>query len=94
MRSLGVVPALVAAAVFGGCHNACQDVCARMKAYAEEDCGITVPDAELAACFDSQTDLDPEDAKACRDYGDPAAIESQWSCEDLAVYWAPPAAES
>ena len=91
MRSLGVVAAWVTATVLGGCHNACQDVCARMKAYAEEDCGITVPDAELQECFDSQKDLDPEDAKACRDYGAPAAIENQWTCEDLRVYWAAPA---
>ncbi len=88
MRSLGIVVAL-AASVMGGCHNACQDVCKRMKAYAEEDCGITVPDAELDACYERQTSLDPEDAEACREYGDPAAIENQWSCEDLEVYWAP-----
>lgn len=71
-----------------GCHNPCQSVCTRMKNYAE-DCGIQVPDADLEACFERQKQIDHDDAKACRDYGDPAAIENQWSCEDLEVYWSP-----
>lgn len=71
-----------------GCHNPCQSICTRMKNYAEE-CGIQVPDSDLKACFESQKGVDGEDAKACREYGDPAAIENQWSCEDVAVYWTP-----
>jgi len=59
MRGSLVVAALLAATVLGACHNACQDVCVRMKEYAEEDCGIQVPDADPGRFFEVPTGLPP-----------------------------------
>ena len=79
--------ALVAAA----CQNPCAEICGRMADYAKE-CELPVSDAEVGACVDRMgQDLTSDDKQACRDYGDPEIIRNQWSCEDLAVYWAPSA---
>jgi hypothetical protein len=72
-----------------GCQNPCQQVCQRMADYATE-CGLAVSDGEVGACVDRMgQDLAPEDKQACRDFGDPDVIRTQWTCQDLAVYWAP-----
>jgi hypothetical protein len=75
------------AAIGGGCQNACQDICGRMAEYARE-CGYPVSDAEVSACVEQQgSDLDGEDRRACREFGDADVIRTQWSCEDLGDYW-------
>jgi hypothetical protein len=72
-----------------GCHNPCQEICARMADYATEDCGLPVSDGEIDTCMERQSSgLEKEDLEACRDYGDAEVIRAQWSCEDLAEYWA------
>jgi hypothetical protein len=82
----GVVFGLVALVLVGGCDNACQNVCRRMAAYAE-DCGLPVSDGEIDACVERQSAAEGEDLKACRQYGDPETIRQQWACEELASYW-------
>lgn len=57
-----------------------------LATYAEE-CGFTVSDAELDACIAGQKDAASEQKDACREYGDPAVIRNEWTCDDLAVYW-------
>ena len=82
--------ALAIAAIVGltaGCRNSCQEVCVRMADYAEE-CGFTVPEAELDACIEAQaSDLDAADKQACREFGTPELIRNEWTCDDLALYW-------
>lgn len=73
-------------ALAGGCRNACQDVCTQMADYAVE-CGFTVPDADLDACYARQKNPSGDDAKACRDYGDPTTLRNQWSCEEVSAYF-------
>ena len=77
------------ALLVSGCNNACQQVCVRMAAYADE-CGFKIPDAELDACVDgnSSTSLAAEDLQTCRDFGDAEMIRKQWDCDDLEAYWA------
>lgn len=76
--------AALALAALGGCRNACQDLCVRMANYAEE-CGFTVPDAELDACLEEQADA--EDRAVCRDFGSPQAIRDEWTCAEMGEYW-------
>lgn len=66
------------------CQTPCQRVCIRMADYAEE-CGFTVSDAELQTCLDEQADA--PDQGACRRAGDPQTIRSEWTCDDLAVFF-------
>lgn len=76
----------LAVVLLASCHNSCQNICHRMAAYGEE-CGLSIPDGEIAACIERQSSSEREDLKACRLYGDPESIRQQWSCEDLADYW-------
>jgi hypothetical protein len=93
MRGAFGIAAVAALLAGTGCKNSCQDICGRMADYAAEDCGFTVPDAEIDACVERMGQaLEPEDRKACRDFGDPDVIRSQWSCEEMANYWSPDAA--
>ncbi len=68
------------------CRNACQDVCKSMSEFALE-CGITVSDADLDACYSRQTNPERDDAKACREFGDLESIRNQWTCEDVGLYF-------
>ena len=82
------VLAIAALGVFtAGCRNPCQQICVRMADYAEE-CGFTVPDAEVDACIEAQsTDLEKADKEACRDFGSADQLRNEWSCDELARYW-------
>ena len=85
MRTAPMV--LVALLAATGCKNSCQVICVRMADYADE-CGFSVPDAEVAACIDAQASgLEKDDRQACRDYGSPEAIHNEWTCDELARYW-------
>ena len=70
----------------GGCRNACQDICTSMADYAVE-CGYTVSDTDLDACYARHGNPEKEDAKACRDFGDAASLRRQWTCEDVGLYF-------
>ncbi len=79
--------ALVAAVAWvGACRGPCQKVCVNLATYAEE-CGFSVPDSDLDACLDGQKDATSDEKSVCREYGDPAVIRNEWTCEDLAAYW-------
>lgn len=82
MRVLPSLP--LALLALTACNTPCQRLCVRLADYAEE-CGYTVPDAELEACIDEQADAD--DQKACRQSGDPQTIRTEWSCDDLEAFF-------
>jgi len=87
MRRTLVSLAIVFASA-SGCSNACQSICGRMADYAEE-CGFTVPEAELDACRESwSSDVEKTDRMTCRDFGSPDQIATQWSCDELEQYFA------
>jgi hypothetical protein len=93
MRGVIVIAAVVGLLAGSGCRNSCQQICARMADIAAEDCGFTVTDAEVDACVEREgAGLEPEEKKACRDYGDPDVIRAQWSCDEMAPYWSADAA--
>lgn len=70
------------------CRNACQDICPRMKAYAE-DCGFEVSQDELRTCIQEQSGSNSSDDRAiCRQEGSRSTLREEWTCEDLSDYWA------
>jgi hypothetical protein len=74
----------------GACRNSCQQVCVEMAKYAEDECGLTVPDEQIDACIDAQAgDASRDNRGVCRDYGNPSSIEQEWGCEELADYFDP-----
>ena len=70
------------------CQNSCQAICGRMARFAE-DCGQTVPQDQVRACIDAQSgSASSEDRQTCRSFGSLSNIESEWTCDDIAVYFA------
>ena len=70
----------------GGCRGPCEQVCVHLATYAEE-CGFAVPDGQLDSCIEGQKDATAEEKDVCREYGDPAVIRNEWTCDDLQAYW-------
>jgi len=70
------------------CRNSCQQICPRMAAYAE-DCGFEISQEEVSACVASQSGSASRDDRAiCREAGDRGTLRDEWTCDDLADYWA------
>ena len=82
LRSLGVA----ALGLAPGCRNACQDACTAYAEYAEE-CGFTVPEADLDACYERQSQAEGDDLKACREYGSVDSVRNQLGCDEVALYF-------
>ncbi len=88
IRSLALAM-ITGAPLAAGCGNPCQDLCKDMAAYAEDECGITVPDAQVTACIEAQAETTDDAAlKVCRQYDSKSAIEEQWGCDELDQYFA------
>ena len=78
-----VLPAIVA-----GCDNSCQQICDRMAAYAESECGLTVTKEEISACKDEQAGAASRDDRAvCREFNGRKTIEEEWDCDEVSAYW-------
>ncbi len=77
---------MVASPLFAGCKNSCQSLCRDMAALAEE-CGYTVDNDDLQACFDDQSrsETTKEDRQSCNEYDDD--LGEWWDCEDVARYF-------
>ena len=89
MRLLTIV--IVCALPMAGCQNSCQALCVRMAKFAEE-CGYTVPDEQVDACIESQKgSASSEDRAVCREFGSLPAIEQEWTCDDVSIYFDSPA---
>ena len=67
-------------------RNACQDTCTAYADYAEE-CGFTVPEADLDACYERQSQAEGDDLKACREYGSVDSVRNQLGCDEVALYF-------
>lgn len=78
------IATLLAVVLLSACKTPCQQLCVEMAAYAEE-CGVTVPDAQLQSCLDDQSS--DQDQGACRRTGDPETLRSEWSCDDVEVFF-------
>jgi hypothetical protein len=77
---------LLSTATFSGCNNACQEICGRMKNYAE-DCDLTEScwsDEQVDQCLEEQAEATKDELKVCRQNGSAEDIRNTWTCEDLA----------
>ena len=73
--------------MLGGCNNSCQMLCVRIAKVAEADCGIPVPDEDIAACIDRQAGAASRDDRGtCRSSNSLDDIRAEWSCEDMAYF--------
>lgn len=87
MRTLLAV-FIVLPAVIAGCDNSCQQICDRMAAYAENECGLTVTKEDVDLCKDEQAGKASRDDRAiCREFNGRQTIEEEWDCEELSAYW-------
>jgi len=86
-------PALfVAIASFGGCQNACQELCVELLDYAA-DCGYEVTAQDLTNCKNEQRNVSEVDLQICIDglekveqpaTGEEVArVRITWTCEDI-----------
>lgn len=70
-----------------GCNNACQQICVDVAVYAEQECGQTVPEEELAACREAYADPDDATLDQCAASQDADALREWWDCDDLSENW-------
>lgn len=78
---------LILTLTLAGCQNSCQQICSRMAEFAE-DCGHTVPGDQVKACIEAQAgSASADDRQTCRAFGSLSSIETEWTCEDVAVYF-------
>ncbi|TVQ86494.1 MAG: hypothetical protein EA397_20055 [Deltaproteobacteria bacterium] len=78
---------LVAGPLVAACDNSCQKICTRMARHADR-CGFDVDSEDIAECKELQAgSASREFRSSCREYNGRRAIEEEWSCEDIAVYW-------
>ena len=88
MRTLRAA-SFVMAAFIAGCDNSCQQICDRMAAYAENECGLTVTKEDIELCKDEQAGAASRDDRAvCRQFNSKKTIQAEWDCEELSAYWA------
>lgn len=73
--------------LLAGCGNACQQMCVDLAVYAENDCGLTIPDGEVDACKEANAEADDARLDQCAETRDPEAMREWWDCEDLAENW-------
>ena len=71
------------------CRNDCQDICNELADYAG-DCDIPVATSEVNECISNhqRRDLEDGDLEICGDFKSSETIREEWTCTDLAEYWA------
>lgn len=80
-----VVGCAVATVGLAGCQNSCQALCDTFATYAAE-CGLDYTEGDVEQCRADLADASGEQIGLCQDYGQPATVERQWSCEDVLLY--------
>ena len=78
---------VLAGFLLSGCNNSCQMLCVRIAKVAEADCGIPVPNEDIATCIDRQAGAASRDDRGtCRESNSLDDIRAEWSCEDMAYF--------
>jgi len=83
---LALATTLLVLPLFAACNNPCQKVCTRMARYAE-DCGLRISDGDVADCKANLSEESSDVRSFCREFNSTSAIESEWTCDDVAFYW-------
>ncbi len=77
---------VVLAALLAACNNPCQDICAVMADYAEDECGMSVSSDQVSECEARQDkELTDEQRQSCVDARDADGLAEWWTCDDLAA---------
>jgi len=84
MRLALAVLALVA---LTACRNSCQQLCRDLSDYAQDDCGLTVPDGQLQTCIDEhdRKSLEENETESCQLAAE-TEFEDEWSCDEAASF--------
>lgn len=80
-----VVGCAVVAVGLAGCQNSCQALCDTL-AERSAACGLDYSEADVDRCRADLADASGEQVGLCLDFGQPATVERQWSCEDVLLY--------
>ena len=68
-----------------GCRNPCQKLCLDIRDYAQDECGITVPEDQVKACLKEQRQVEREQAESCMIAA--PSLQEEWECDDIEVYF-------
>jgi hypothetical protein len=71
--------------LMAGCRNPCQKLCLDIRDYAEDECGITVPEEQVKTCLKTQRQVEREQARSCQDVL--PSLQDEWECDDIEVYF-------
>ena len=83
----GTIALMLGGLMLSGCNNSCQMLCVRIAKVAETDCGIPVPDEDIATCIDRQAGAaSRDDRSTCRSANSLDDIRAEWSCDDMAYF--------
>lgn len=68
-----------------GCRNPCQKLCLDIRDFAQDECGITVPEEQVQACLKDQRQVEREKAESCMIAA--PSLQEEWECDDVEVYF-------
>ena len=79
--------AAVALVALTACRNSCQDICRDLARYAENDCGLTVPDGQMETCVDehSRKALEEGERDACQTANE-TEFTDEWTCDEASAF--------
>ena len=80
-------PLILSLTIAGGCRNACQQLCADIAQFAEDECGYTLASGELRECISDHSfgGASEDQREICQEFGD--QLDEEWTCEDLELYF-------
>ncbi len=69
------------------CRNACQDMCRDLARYAENDCGLTVPDGQMETCVQDhkRKELEEGERDACQQANETDFVD-EWTCDEASAF--------
>jgi hypothetical protein len=73
-------------ATAAGCSNNCQQLCENMADFAQDSCGISVPDKELQDCLVSFEKSTEDQEATCETYQN-IQNEKGWTCDVVEKYF-------
>ncbi len=80
--------AVIALVALTACRrNSCQQLCRDLASYAEDACGLTVPDGQLQTCIEEhgRQALEEDEKEFCQ-LASETEFEDEWSCEEAEAF--------
>ena len=78
---------LISSLSITGCRNDCQQLCAEMADFAEEQCGRTWATTDIRTCMQNNSNRATNDVRrdACADNIE--TLREEWTCDDIDKYF-------